>query len=182
MILGHLAIAVVGKQTVFQRTNLGFLAVAALLPDILDKPANFLLGLPGRGAGHTLIVFAAATCLAWLLSPSLRRNPYLLLSGMVMWGAHLAGDFVQWRLLLWPFSGALEPTPPASLAASIHSLPTAAQLTTNLWVASWDRLYQFYVLRSIPDEFWLDLLCITIALGLVAARSFVPRLTHPMPS
>jgi hypothetical protein len=182
MILGHLAIAVVGKQTVFQRTNLAFLAVAALLPDILDKPANFLLGLPGRGAGHTLIVFAAATCLVWLLSPSLRKNPYLLLSGMVMWGTHLAGDFVQWPVLLWPFAGALEPTPPISLAVMIHSLPSSAQLTTNLWVASWDRLYQFYVLRSIPEEFWLDLSCIMMAVGIVAARSMFLRPVRSVPS
>ena len=115
MIPGHLEIAVAANENVFQRTNLGFLAVAALLLDILGKPANMLFGLPGRGAGHTLIIFAAATCLVWLVSSSLRRNCNLLLSCMVVWCTHLAGDFVQWQLLLWPFSGALEHRFPCSL-------------------------------------------------------------------
>ncbi len=182
MILGHPAIAVAANQTVFQRTNLAFLAVAALLPDILDKPASILLGLPGRGAGHTLIVFAAATCLAWLMSSSLRRNPHLLLCGMVMWSTHLAGDFVQWQLLLWPLSGALEHT--ASLAPWewIHSVPLAGHLATIVWFDFWKRMYQFYVIRLWPEQFWLDLFWITMGLGLVAARSLLPRHIRPIPS
>ena len=57
MIIGHLAVVGIAKLTFFEIENLAVLAVASFGPDILDKPANILLGMPGRGMSHSLVVF-----------------------------------------------------------------------------------------------------------------------------
>ena len=161
MILGHFAAASIAKQTCFQGENWAFLAVASLLPDLLDKPANILLGLPGRGVGHSLVVLTAVTLLAWLLSPKLKSNRNLLVAGTVMWVSHLAGDFVQLGVLLWPFLGPLEPTPPFDF---------------------WEKVHQFDVVRASPEQFWLEVSCVTAALGLWLVRSFMPGLAKDVPT
>ena len=145
MILGHFALASVAKQTYFQRENLLFLAGAAVFPDLLDKPASILLGVPGRGVGHSLLILLAVTLLAWIFSSKLKISPKLLFAGIVMWVSHLATDLVNLGVLLWPFLGPLEPTPPFDF---------------------WNKIYQFYIVHSSPAEFWLEVLCITAALGL----------------
>jgi membrane-bound metal-dependent hydrolase YbcI (DUF457 family) len=161
MILGHFAVASIAKQTYFHRETWAFLALASVFPDILDKPANILLGLPGRGAGHSLVVLTAVTLLVWILSPKLKSSPILLVAGTIMWVSHLAGDFVKLEVLLWPFLGPLEPTPPFDI---------------------WEKVHQFYVVRASPEQFWLEAICVTAALGLWAVRFFAPRSAKDLPT
>jgi len=145
MILGHFALASIAKQTCFQRENLLFLAAASVFPDLLDKPASMLLGVPGRGVGHSLLILLAVTLLMWILSSKLKINPKLLFAGIVMWVSHLATDLVNLGVLFWPFLGPLEPAPPFDF---------------------WNKIYQFYIVHSSPEDLWLEVFCITAALGL----------------
>ncbi|MGO9117183.1 MAG: metal-dependent hydrolase [Desulfomonilaceae bacterium] len=155
MVLGHFALASIAKQTCFQRENWVFLAGAAVLPDLLDKPASILLGVPGRGVGHSLFILISITLVAWILSSKLKISPKYLVVGTVMWASHLATDFVSSGVLLWPILGALEPAPPFDF---------------------WNKIYEFYIVRSSPEEFWLEVFCITAAVGLWAVRFSMPKL------
>jgi len=150
MIFGHLAVVGIAKQTYFQKDRWVFLAVVAFGPDILDKTASIFLGLPRRGIGHSLILFLAVASAGWLFSSILRRGRNLLVPGAVMWFSHLAGDFPEWPLLFWPFLGLPEP--------SAH-------------FDFWEKFYQYYVVRLWPEQFWLEIFCIVLALGLMVARS-----------
>lgn len=158
MILGHLAIAGIAKQTLCRKRNLAFLTVAAFLPDLVDKPASMFLGLPGRGIAHTLIVFVSVGVAVWLVGPRLGFSRPVVGSGMTMWLTHLVGDFLEWRILLWPLLGPLEPTPRFAFL---------------------EKLYQFYVLRTWPEQFWLEVACIAVALCLLFVHSLLSRGTRP---
>lgn len=154
MILGHIAVAGIAKQTVFRKRGLSFLCAAALLPDLIDKPPSMLFDSPGRGVGHTLILFVAVCLLAWYFSPRIGLKSDVVVAGLVMWFAHLAGDFLEWGVLLWPFfTAGLEPTPKFDF---------------------WDKLYQFYVVRLWPEQFWLEVCCVTAVLGILAVRYLLP--------
>ncbi len=155
MVLGHFALASIAKQTCFRRENLIFLAAASVLPDLLDKPAAILLGEPGRGVGHSLVILIAITFAAWIFASKLEISPKYLLIGTVMWVSHLVTDLVSPEILLWPFLGPLQPAPPFDF---------------------WNKIYQFYIVGSSPEEFWLEAFCITVAVGLWAVRSSVPSL------
>jgi membrane-bound metal-dependent hydrolase YbcI (DUF457 family) len=161
MIVGHLAIAHLAKQTVFQKHNFAFLVTASLAPDIVDKPASILFGYSGRGIGHSLLVFAFAAALAWLLAPKLKVRKDLILAGMVMWLSHLVGDFLEWHILLWPFlDGQPKHRPKFNL---------------------WDKLYDFYVSRLYPEQLWFEIVCITATLMVVAIQVLLPRLPTAIP-
>src|SRR5208283_3584653 len=145
MILGHFALASIAKQTCFPRESLLFLAVASVFPDLIDKPASMLLGVPGRGVGHSLVILLAVTLLTWIFSSKLKISPKLLFAGVVMWVSHLTTDIVSLQVLLWPFLGPLEPAPPFDF---------------------WNKIYQFYIVHSSPEDLWLEVFCVTAALGL----------------
>ncbi len=133
------------KQTYFPRESLLFLAAASVFPDLLDKPASILLGVPGRGVGHSLLILLAVTLLTLIFSSKLKISPKFLFAGIVMWVSHLATDLVNLGVLLWPFLGPLEPAPPFDF---------------------WNKIYQFYIVHSSPAELGLEVLCIAAALGL----------------
>ncbi len=139
MILGHFAVPSIAKQTFLQNEHWGLLLVASLMPDLLDKPASIFFGLPGRGMGHSLVLLAAVAGLAYLLTVGFKRNTNFLLPGIAMWLSHLGGDLVKPEVLFWPFLGRPEPTPPFDF---------------------WEKIYQFYVLRLHPEQFWLEVLCL----------------------
>jgi len=160
MILGHAALAVIAKQTYFSRENVLFLVAASLFPDILDKPMSLFFSLPGRGVGHSLAAFAAIAGIAWVLAPRLRLSAGILISGAVMWLTHLASDFTKPQVLFWPLLGSLEPSPRFDV---------------------WEKIYQFYVARIYPEQFWLDVACIAIAVSLTAVnrmRSRIPAMVR----
>lgn len=156
MILGHFAVPSIAKQTCFQHEQWVLLLAASLMPDLLDKPASIFLGLPGRGMGHSLALLVVVAAFAYALSVGLKRNTDFVFPGVVMWLSHLAGDLVKPEVLFWPFLGPPEPTPPFHF---------------------WDKIYQFYVMRLHPEQFWLEAFCLATALSLWVFRSLVPRLS-----
>jgi hypothetical protein len=166
MIFGHFAVAAIAKQTCFQRRNATFLIMAALLPDLVDKPTSVLLDLPRRGLGHSVVVLVSVTLMAWLLSPRLRSETGILSAGVIMWMTHLLGDLVELKVLLWPLLG--------PLVGSLDAQPP---------FHFWEKMYQFYVVRLWPEQFWLDVCCVTVAAAIFVARAFISgrRLTSVVP-
>lgn len=154
MILGHLAIAGIAKRTRFHEESLLFLTLASLGPDLLDKPANILLGMPGRGMSHSLVFFATVISICLILWKRFNFKPDTLVAGVVMWASHLMGDFVQPEVLFWPFLGPLEP------GSKFHVI---------------DKLYLFYIDRLYPDQFWLEAICIVTFFGILVARPLKQR-------
>jgi hypothetical protein len=154
MILGHVALAGIAKRTCSERESFLFLAGAALFPDFLDKPLSMFFSLPGRGIGHSLAMFLAVAATALVLAPRLKVQRSVIASGMVLWLGHLAGDLVAWKVLLWPFLGPLDPT------ATFHF---------------WQKIYQFYVARLYPEQFWLDVACVLSAVCVQAIMWARPR-------
>jgi membrane-bound metal-dependent hydrolase YbcI (DUF457 family) len=149
MIIGHLAMVGIAKLTYFQRENLAFLALASFGPDIIDKPANILLGMPGRGISHSLIIFAIVCTLASIYCLKITNKPRLLCAAIILWGSHLAGDFLQWRVLLWPFAGSLE------RGSKFHVT---------------EKLTSYYVEFQYPHQLWLEIICVAFLLGIILSR------------
>ena len=77
MILGHLAIASIAKRK-FLAENFTFLLAASYGPDLVDKTLNLACGAPGRGVGHSLLMFALLTAAAWLFCQRFRINKQLI--------------------------------------------------------------------------------------------------------
>ena len=111
MIIGHFAAVAIAKLTYFQRQSLAVLTFASIGPDVFDKPAKILFGLPGRGVCHSLFFFGIVSLIASIYWLKIKYEPRLLLAAIILWGSHLLGDFLQWGVLLWPFYGSLDPGP-----------------------------------------------------------------------
>ncbi|MHB8202960.1 MAG: metal-dependent hydrolase [Desulfomonilaceae bacterium] len=154
MIFGHLAIAGIAKLTRFRRESLLFLSLASLGPDLADKTANMLFGMPGRGMSHSLIFFAGVIFICGLIWRSFKLNTDTLTAGVLMWGSHLIGDFVQFQVLFWPFLGPLEPG-------------TKFQMAEKVRLFYFDQLY--------PDQFWMEMFCITALVTLLLSRLFTTK-------
>jgi membrane-bound metal-dependent hydrolase YbcI (DUF457 family) len=95
---GHLAAPYLVSR-VWQRIDLKFALVAAVFPDLLDKPLAWVLHLTphGRWLGHSLTGLAATTLIVWLIFH--RRAPWAALSWLTGYGLHLicdAGNFMPW--------------------------------------------------------------------------------------
>jgi hypothetical protein len=83
------------------------LAVATQLPDLVDKPLGWWIGvLPSVGLGHSLFFAAPVMVLAWLLGGRRLGIPVVL--GL---GSHLLGDVffkavvggsLEYAFLVWP--------------------------------------------------------------------------------
>lgn len=106
--------------------------------------------MPGRGVGHSLVVFLAVAATAWILAPKLKVARSAVFSGLALWLTHLAGDLVAWKVLFWPFLGPLDPATPFHF---------------------WEKIYQFYVARLYPEQFWIDLACVVAAVSIRAVLS-----------
>lgn len=107
--LAHAAFALGVARLVRSRAALpsrgwAWLALGALLPDLLDKALGLVVFQLGEGRlwGHTL-VFA----LAWLLLGRASRGSWLAWPALVGWGclSHLALDVPQAATALWPLLG-----------------------------------------------------------------------------
>lgn len=90
----------------------GVAVFGALLPDMVDKPLAWTVGvLPaGRTLGHSLVVLVPAVALLWWVSR--RRGDALPVPALAAgWASHVLGDglvalvtleFQQLRFALWP--------------------------------------------------------------------------------
>ncbi len=128
--LGHLgltlALVVGARRWVDVRVDYRLLLVAALLPDMIDKPLSVVFGIAGRYIGHTLVFALSLTAMFLLLRSRSRSREgagvwavALLALAIGTW-THLLFDRM-WALpeiLLWPFLGLafpLDPFDPFSL-------------------------------------------------------------------
>ena len=141
MIAGHFAIADITKLTCFQSENLWYLNLAAMGPDIIDKIVSALFGAPSRGIFHSLLVFVSIIALALPLGFWAGLEANTVLAGLFLWGSHLLCDFLEPRVLFWPFLGRLEPSPKINMI---------------------DKLKLFYIDRIFPEQFWLDIFFVVV--------------------
>jgi membrane-bound metal-dependent hydrolase YbcI (DUF457 family) len=126
--LGHigltLALVLGVRRWVDVRLDYRILIVAALLPDLIDKPLGLVFGIDGRNLAHTLVFALALTSLFLLLRWRSTSNEGAEIWAMVLlamaigtW-THLLFDRM-WALpeiLLWPFLGVAFPTNPFDFA------------------------------------------------------------------
>ena len=154
MIIGHLAVAGIAKKTWFESESLLFLSLAALGPDLIDKPAHLIFGFPGRGVSHSLVFFLLVILMAVLARSLTGFSKKTMIAGLAMWGTHLIGDFLEFHILFWPFGG--------------QSVPGSRfNLIEKLW--------QFYIDRYYFAQFWLEVTSIVILIALLLSKGiFAP--------
>lgn len=160
MIFGHWACASIASRTYWKEESYAFLLVASFLPDFLDKTANVVFCMPGRGFGHSLVVFAAFMLLGWAVLPRVAMSRSSLIPAAILWTTHLVGDMVVLNVLFWPFLGPLEPV----------------ERFGFLW-----SFYRMYVQFNNPPMLAMDLLCIALAVWLWLVQSSRPRIPVPVP-
>lgn len=146
MIFGHLALVGIAKLTAFRQENLAIMTLASFGPDILDKPANIFLGLPGRGISHSLLAFGVLALLAGFYWLRVNRHPRLFGAASLLWGSHLMGDFVEPNVLFWPLAG------PLYAKSKFHFS---------------EKLFAFYIDLQHPHQLLFELLSIMAVLGVV---------------
>lgn len=118
MILGHAALAVLARRTVFRSVPWPLLLLAGYGPDLIDKTGMLLARTSSKGIGHTLLfyVLLLAALAAW---PSFRRTGRpgpVWLAVALLWLSHLLLDLTQAIILAWPFRGPFPATDPYDLA------------------------------------------------------------------
>lgn len=160
MIFGHWACATIANRTYWKEESFPFLLAASFLPDVLDKGANVLFCMPGRGFGHSLVVFAAVMFIGWSVLPRFGMGRGSLVPAAILWTTHLVGDIVTWKVLFWPFLGPLDP----------------AERFGFLW-----SFYRMYVQFNNPPMLVMDLCCIALAVALWVTQTFLPRAVVPVP-
>jgi hypothetical protein len=158
MIIGHLAIAGIAKQTYFEKENFLFMSIAVFGPDFIDKPLHLLFRLPVHGVGHSLLFFTAVILIAWFSRTWLKFNSQTSVAGIVMWGTHLVGDFLKPQVLFWPFEGQW------IASSKFHNI---------------EGLWEFYVDRLFFAQFWLEIACVMILATLLLSKLFVPLSPPP---
>ncbi len=124
-ILGHLGItAALAWLLTWRwpsiRVDYRVVLVAAVLPDLIDKPLGALLGLQARLWAHTLLFLAALAALSRV--PSLRPVTWLAFGVAV----HLLLDQIWFEphVVLWPAYGLAFPPGTQSLGGYLHTLLT----------------------------------------------------------
>jgi len=151
MVLGHLTVTAAGHHLLRRRVPqvaalpLGLLLVGAYLPDVADKSTNLLLGLSGRGYGHSLVIQSALFLPALLLLRRWRLEVFTLALGAAI---HVLEDWV----------GAV-----VALAPLLGPIPMAPRWD---WLES---LLHYY--RDGGPQVWLELASIAYWLG-VAGRAW----------
>jgi hypothetical protein len=108
-VLGHVGIAVGAVHFLDRKADLRWIALAALLPDLIDKPIWFLeLGFANgwtRSAAHSVTGLGVFAVLAlW----ALRERAW---GPIFAYASHLFLDRMWWdaTILLWPFEGFILP-------------------------------------------------------------------------
>jgi hypothetical protein len=154
MIFGHLAIAGIAKRK-FLEENFLFLFAASFGPDLVDKTLNLSCDAPGRGVGHSLLMFALVTAAAWLFCQRFNFNKQLVYIGAVLWLSHLTADLVDLQIFSWPFLGPFPVLPPSTLM---------------------ERLSNYYLLHNNPVQLSAEISLIIIAMLLWIPASLWSRL------
>jgi LexA-binding, inner membrane-associated putative hydrolase len=154
MIFGHLAIAGIAKRK-FLEENFIFLFAASFGPDLIDKTLYVAFDAPGRGVGHSLLIFALVTAAGWFYCQRFKLNKHLVYIGAVLWLSHLTADLVDLRIFFWPLLGPFPVFPPSTLM---------------------ERLSSYYLLHNHPVQLAAEITLILIALLLWLPHSFWSRL------
>ncbi len=116
--LGHIGITValvVGARRWRGEFRIDYrmLLMAALLPDLIDKPLSLVLGVGGRAMAHTLL-FVLGLILLFLLLRTQAASPHrsaiwtaIFLALAIGSSTHLILDrmWMQPEILFWPFLG-----------------------------------------------------------------------------
>ena len=147
MIIGHAVAADIANRH-FLPVRLPFpvLVVTAYLPDIFDKCLNKVAAFPARGYFHSLSATVILFLLCYLVSVQLlQKDKKYIFSGGILYFLHIAGDLLDWNILLWPVFG---------------PIPFVAHFEISTV------LHNFYVLRIYQDVFILEIFVILIAIAL----------------
>lgn len=155
MTFGHLALASIAHDTLFKKTGLLLLSLAAFGPDLIDKPLSLLFGCHGRGVGHTLLTFLIVLATGWLLCRSGKISRTVFLACALLWLSHLGADFLDSRTAFWPMLG-----------------PFPEKLSLTFWekIDHWLHFYQHWQ--------WSDLQsCLEI--GSILTALFLRNRRHP---
>jgi membrane-bound metal-dependent hydrolase YbcI (DUF457 family) len=151
MVLGHLTVTSAGRRLLRRRLPRVFeplapLLLGAYLPDLVDKPLNLILGLPGRAFGHSLVVEAAVFAIAALVFPRWRNVLAPLAAGVAI---HLLEDWVTPVVLLAPLLGPIPEAPPWSFVDSfLHFYSGGGPL---VWLEVASVVYWLGVAGSHPE-------------------------------
>lgn len=112
MIFWHIGATIWLFRYVFRdpKVDLRFLAIGALLPDLLDKPVGTVLFAEsigtGRWVGHTLLFSSVLMAVVLLLTRrGRRRRAWMALAIGAMIHLILDGMWTTPEVLLWPFLG-----------------------------------------------------------------------------
>jgi hypothetical protein len=157
MILGHLAIAGIAKRKFLAENSL-FLLGASYGPDLVDKTLNLAFGAPGRGAGHSLVLFVLLAAAGWWFCQRSKITKQVFSLGIILWLSHLTTDLIELKTVLWPFFG---------------RLPSAPSFTFL------ERLRNYYILHMYPVQLGLEILFLSIAMILWITYLVRRRLRSP---
>jgi membrane-bound metal-dependent hydrolase YbcI (DUF457 family) len=108
MVLGHLTVTAAAyrllrpKMAALAALPLWPLLAGTYVPDLVDKPLNFLVGLSSRGYGHSLVMQVLVFGLAWLF---FARSRLAIVATALGAGIHLLQDWVHIEALLAPLLG-----------------------------------------------------------------------------
>lgn len=159
MILGHLAIASIAKQT-FLAENFILLFAASCGPDLIDKSLGIAFDAASRSAGHSILTFALLAAAAGLFCQRFNLNKQLVGIGAVLWLSHLTADLLDLEIFFWPVLGPLPVGPPSTLT---------------------ERLRDYYLLWRNPVQLSIEISLIIIAVILWAPSSLRGSLRSPGP-
>ncbi|MBF0459564.1 MAG: hypothetical protein HQK99_16865 [Nitrospirae bacterium] len=119
-----------------------YLFAASYLPDVIDKTIAIIFGMSGRGYFHSLTVMLGLYALSYKIISKVRPDYKVFIHlGALYYFLHLMFDFLDLKILLWPFLG-----------------PT--QYTGHF--APLEHLYNYYVSWQHPDQLSSEIIFIAI--------------------
>ena len=122
------------------RIDYRIVAIASILPDVIDKPIGRILLRDrfesGRLFGHTLLLNLALFCVLFFMRGRFKRTFVLVPTSMLM---HLAEDamWAQPRTFWWPLFGTTFPTDTTGGFLGIHWRVALIQEAIGLAVLLW---------------------------------------------
>ncbi len=160
MFAGHLTVTYAARGALKEKLPilrpLFPLLLGALLPDIVDKPIHWWLGLPGRGIAHAAIPLALGFYILFRLAPHHRAILAAAAAGVIF---HLAEDWPHPYVIAWPLLGTWEYFPLQGLEDQLLSFyrgETHPYLLA-VEVASWPLCIHYWIkdrllCSAVPDE------------------------------
>ena len=178
--IGHVAYTLGAWELARERFDLEadyrLVALAALLPDLVDKPLSLLIFTEARtsqGLAHTLLLHALilmGTALFWRrgILYALAFNGHLLLDRMWLYPHTLFYPFLGWRFEPWRFMGTPEAMLenyleiiqyPGIIACEVGGLAVLAWLVFRHRLYRWETLKGFLFFGKVPSaggekKFW----------------------------